>query len=64
MTDEIFQSIMKIRSSGVVNMCSVKEVQREAFDQGMFALVNYIEEDPGRYFHFIVYGEEPGSPHK
>ena len=59
MTDEIFSQIMKIRSGGLVNMCDCRAVQRIAFNMKMYELVNYIEEDRARYFHFIVYGEEP-----
>ena len=59
MTDEIFSQIMQIRSSGLVNMCDCKAVQRVAYDMDMYELVNYIEEDRAKYFHFIVYGEEP-----
>ncbi len=58
MTDKEFQQIMNIRSSGVVNMLSVREVQKIAYDQGFYELVCYIEDEPKRYFHFIMFGTE------
>lgn len=59
MTKTIFEQIMKIRDSGVCNMCDTRAVQNIAFCWDMFELANYIEEDPTRYFRFIVYGKEP-----
>lgn len=58
MSDKVFEQIMAIRDSGVVNMLSVREVQRVAFDRDFHELVCYIEDDPKRYFHFIMTGEE------
>jgi hypothetical protein len=49
---------MKVRESGVVNMCDVRAVQRIAYDREMYDLVLYIEDSPFRYFHFILTGEE------
>ncbi|MBR1642152.1 MAG: DUF5049 domain-containing protein [Butyrivibrio sp.] len=59
MTDIILSQILSIRDSGVINMLDVNGVQRIAFDQGLYDLVLYIEEDKKRYFHFIMYGKEP-----
>ncbi|MBQ7196212.1 MAG: DUF5049 domain-containing protein [Synergistaceae bacterium] len=59
MTEEILSQILKIRDTGLINMCDCIAVQKIAFDKNMNELVNYIEEDKARYFHFIIYGEEP-----
>lgn len=59
MTSIILDQILQVRDSGAVNMCDARAVQSIAFRRDMFELVNYIEEDPARYFHFIIYGEEP-----
>ena len=61
MTDTILSQILSIRESGIVNMCNVDAVQRVAFDQNMYELVTYIEDDKCRYFHFILHGEEPSN---
>ena len=44
MTDTIFTQIMSIRDSGAVNMLSLNEVQRLAYEKGYYELVCYIEE--------------------
>lgn len=58
MTQTILDQILAIRDSGDVNMCDCRAVQRIAYERDMYELVNYIEEDPARYFHFILYGRE------
>ena len=58
MTDEVFRSLLKIRDSGATNMFDTVMVQRLAYDQGMYALVIYIEEHKKEYVHFIAYGTE------
>lgn len=58
MTETILSQILSIRDSGETNMLDCRMVQRIAFDHGMYELVNYIEEDSRRYFHFILYGKE------
>lgn len=58
MTGKIREQIMAIRDSGEVNMLSVNEVQRLAFDSGFYELVCYIEEHRQEYWHFIMTGEE------
>jgi hypothetical protein len=58
MTDTVFEQIMKVRESGVVNMCDVRAVQRIAYYREMYDLVLYIEDSPFRYFHFILTAEE------
>ena len=49
--------ILQIRSGGKYNMFSIREVQREAFDLGFYELVCLIEDNPGEYVHFILYGD-------
>lgn len=59
MTEKVREQIMEVRDSGFCNMFSLNEVQRYAFDRGMYELVNYIEERRGEYCHFILTGEAP-----
>lgn len=61
MTDKILSQILAIRDSGLSNMCSWPEVQQIALKYGYFELVSYIEENPSRYFHFIIFGKEPDT---
>ena len=56
MTRRIKEQIIKVRDTGLVNMCSGKEVQRVAFDMDLFDLVAYIEDEPKEYFNFILTG--------
>ena len=60
--DKVFDQIMQVRDSGKVNMCSVKEVQYEAFQMNLYELVNLIEEHPKEYFHFILTGDRGEAP--
>lgn len=59
MTQSVFNAILAIRDSGVCNMCDYLAVQREAYNRELYDLVLYIEDDPKRYFHFILSGELP-----
>ena len=68
MTDIILDQIMKIRDTGLVNMCSGYEVQKLAFERDFFELVCYIDEHPREvcyidehpreYLQFILYGDK------
>lgn len=58
MNETILKQLTSIRDTGAVNMFDYPAVQRLAFNQGFYELVNYIEEDPGRYCHFILTGKE------
>ena len=60
--DKTFEEILKVRDSGKVNMCSVKEVQYEAFHMNLYELVNLIEEHPKEYFQFILTGDRGEVP--
>ena len=61
--DKVFEQAMEIRSSGVCNMLSVREVQYYANERNFFDLVCYIEDHPQDFFHFILTGER-GEPPK
>ena len=58
MTEKIREQIMAIRDSGVTNMLDTKTVQYYAYQNDFYELVNYIEEHPKEYWHFIMTGEE------
>jgi len=60
--DQVFEEIMKVRNSGIVNMCLTKEVQYHAFHMNCYHLVNLIEEYPKEYFHFILTGDRGEAP--
>ena len=59
MNEKIRSHILDIRSSGAVNMFSVLEVQRLAFEKDYHELVLFIEENRKAYVHFIMTGEMP-----
>ncbi len=61
LTEKIKQQILAIRDSGVCNMLSIHEVQREAFNRNFYELVMFIEENRKGYVHFIFYGEREGA---
>jgi hypothetical protein len=58
MTKEAREQLLAVRATGQVNMFSVREVQRIAFDNGYYALVDFIETNKKAYCHFILTGEE------
>lgn len=57
MADKVFEQIMSIRESGAVNILSLNEVQRLAYEKGYYELVCYIEEHRQEYWHFIMTGD-------
>ena len=59
MDEKIRSQILDIRNSGAVNMFSVNEVQRLAFEKDYHELVLFIEEQKADYVHFILTGEMP-----
>ena len=59
MTRKFKEQILTIRDRGRTNMFDVHMVQRLAFDQGFYELVNFIEEDRKAYVHFIMTGKAP-----
>ena len=52
------EQILAIRDSGQTNMLDYRAVQRLAHEQHFHELVCFIEEQPGRYFKFIINGDE------
>lgn len=58
MDEKIKEQILVIRDSGVTNMFDIYRVQREAFNNGFYELIMYIENKKADYVHFILYGEE------
>ena len=61
MNEKIRSQILEIRNSGAVNMFSVNEVQRLAFEKDYHELVLFIEERKADYVRFILTGEMPKS---
>ncbi len=57
MTEKIKEQILCIRDTGLTNMFDLRTVQRLAFEQDFFELVNYLEENPQEYAQFIMTGE-------
>lgn len=57
MNEKIKKQILQIRDSGITNMFDVKKVQYEAFHNGFYELVGYLEEHKAEYTHFILTGE-------
>ena len=58
MNEKIFSQIMDIRDSGRVNMLDIPAVQLMAFENGLYELVCFIEDDRAAYIRFILTGEE------
>ena len=56
-TDTIFEQIMQVRAGGQCNMLDTTAVQRYAFDNDLYELVDYIETNRRAYAHFIFTGE-------
>ncbi len=57
--DKIIEGIKFVRNTGLTNMFDCHCVQRLAFDNGYYELVNFIEEHKGAYGHLILTGEFP-----
>ena len=55
--EKIREQVLSIRDSGRTNMFDTNMVQRLAFEQNYFELVNYIEEDKAGYANLILTGE-------
>ena len=58
MTDRIKEQLLAIRDTGLTNMFDIHMVQRLAFDRNYYDLVIFLEEHPGEYTRFIMYGED------
>ena len=59
MKDKIIEQVMAVRDTGLTNMFDTPMVQRIAFDNGYYELVNFIEEHKKEYGHLILTGEFP-----
>lgn len=56
------EQIMEIRDSGLANMFDRNAVQKLADKREYFELVCFIEDQPDRYFKFIMTGDEKYLP--
>ena len=57
--DEIVkEQILAVRATGLTNMFDLNAVQRIAFENDFFELVNFIEDEKAKYVRFILTGEE------
>ena len=61
MNEKIREQLMLVRSSGRTNMFDTNAVQRIAFENGFYELVNFIEENKVAYVHFIMTGKMPNQ---
>lgn len=58
MDEKIKKQILYIRDTGLTNMFTVSTVQRIAYENDFYELVNFIEENKKECIHFILYGDE------
>lgn len=56
---KIIEGVEFVRGTGITNMFDSPMVQRIAFDNGYYELVNFIEEHKKEYGHLILTGEFP-----
>ncbi len=52
------EQLLEIRDSGATNMFDFNTVQRLAYDQDFYELVNWMEEHKNEYGRLIMYGAE------
>ncbi|MDB2127480.1 DUF5049 domain-containing protein [Enterocloster clostridioformis] len=57
--DKIIEGVKFVQHTGITNMFDSRMVQRIAFDNGYYELVNFIEEHKKEYGHLILTGEFP-----
>ncbi len=57
-TATIKEQILEIRDSGATNMFDTRTVQRIAFDNDMYELVCFIQDNKKEYVNFILCGDE------
>lgn len=58
MDQKIREQILHIRDTGLTNMFDIYMVQRLAYENDFYELVNFIEENKEEYVHFILYGDD------
>lgn len=56
---KILEGLEYVRNTGLTNMFDSNMVQRIAFDNEYYHLVNFIEEHKKEYGHLILTGEFP-----
>ena len=59
MKEKIIDGVLYVRNTGLTNMMDSNMVQRIAFDNGYYELVNFILEHKREYGHLILTGEFP-----
>ena len=52
------EQLLEIRDSGATNMFDFNTVQRLAYEQDFYELVNWMEEHKNEYAKLILYGAE------
>lgn len=52
------EQLLEIRDSGATNMFDFNTVQRLAYEQDFYELVNWMEEHKKEYGRLIMYGAE------
>ena len=57
-TATIKEQILEIRDSSATNMFDTRTVQRIAFDNDMYELVCFIQDNKKEYVNFILFGDE------
>ena len=57
--DRIIDGVKFVQGTGLTNMFDSNMVQRIAFDNNYYELVNFIEEHKKEYGHLILTGEFP-----
>ena len=56
-TEKIREQILAVRATGKANMFDISTVQRIAYENGFYELVDYLETDRTAYARFILTGE-------
>ena len=54
----VLKQIEVIRNSGLTNMFDFNTVQRLAYENGSYELVNWMEENKDQYANLIMYGPD------
>ena len=57
MENKVKEQIFAVRDTGLTNMLDIHAVQRIAFDEGYYELVDYIAENRKEYAKFIFTGK-------
>ena len=57
MENKVREQILAVRDTALTNMLDIRAVQRIAFENGYYELVEYIEENRTEYMQFIFTGK-------